>query len=284
MNTQKNSTNFGADVLKIASLAGEYDQGPIFLAHTHAKELKDLLAKVNAVKANGDDSMRETMLEYWNASPEGSDFQRKHAALKAIKQRTPTQEAAFSTSTKVLNSVNTMMVRTVHTFEGIDRLQRTGRKVTIARVAGSKQFACYVVNDKLGEFEQVRFTAAQLQACGGATFTEKTSTPDVRQACVTKKQGAANKDKGANGDAIPAVKIAEAVNAIDTSLAGLTAADGHSFALGKDAKLSVMLMWARLDATLTDADKVAARKAFAELGVKEEPKPAKQATQIVKSA
>ena len=93
-----------------------------------------------------------------------------------------------------------------------------------------------------------------------------TKAVDIRAMLKTAKKGAANNTKAkGNGEAIAPSKLAEPVTNLDSTLAGL-AQDGGGFAVGPEARKALLLLYARLHATLTDLEKQQALDWFAAEG------------------
>jgi hypothetical protein len=249
--------------------------------HSYVSELEALSAKLDfngSLAVEKQDSVRSILLDYWKASPEGNVFMTAHAGLAGIKEKTEQQKAAFEQSTKSLNMVNTMLQRAVDTYRGVSALRKQGFAVTIAKVQNSNTFACYVKRGD--EFELVRFNAAQLRNVSGAKIEAKTSTADVRESLSTAKSGAANDKKGGSGERFSPSELPNAVTRIDTSVAAIIKPDGKGIAAGPKATEALHLLWARLDAMMSDSDKAAARKAFAAEGVKAKAEDAKAEASI----
>jgi hypothetical protein len=257
---KRNVSNIGADVLHLASIKGELNTGPIMLAHTYASELTGLIDKV---KGGDDDSIRSLMLEYWHATPEGEQHSKRYEQLKALgKLKTTEQKAEQATMLNQQNAVYQMLIRAVKTCEGVNILRQSGRDVTITRVANTQNtFACYVYRTATGEGEWINFSATQLQHVASATFDDSTLVSDIRIACQSGKKGAANANKGANGERIAPSKLGDAAIQIDTSLAAIVDDNGKIVA-GPKALSGLHLLWARLDALMSEVEKQKARETF----------------------
>jgi len=258
-NTARNASNIGADVFHLATIKDELKSGPIMLAHTYPAELTSLLARITSSK-DGEDSIRGMLLEYWHATPEGDTHKKRYDQLVALgKLKTAEQKTEQATMLLQQNNVAIMLQRAVETFQGIDLLRKAQRDVTVTRIHNQQNaFACYVYRTATGEGEWIRFSAEQLRNVASATFDNDTKVSDIRIACSSAKNGAANKDKGTNGERIAPSKIADAVTAIDTSLAPLYKDDG-SLAVPPGGMKALHRLWAQLDAVMSDNDKAKAR-------------------------
>lgn len=260
--TKANTTGFAGEVLRLATTASEVDTGPLALCAKYQSDIANLHGKLEAARKSDDStSQRKIILDYWRASPDGDQFTTDKAALSAVKNKTTEQGGMLSDMLKRENKVNVMLIRACDAFAGIAALRRNGRDVRVAPLPNTSTYVCYVKTP--AEFESVRFSIANLKAVPGLSFTAATSTADIRKECSTFKQGAANKDKGNAGERLTHGPLAKAMHVVDTSLSAIV--NGQSIVAGPAVKKAAHELWARLDATLSDADKAAARKAFAAL-------------------
>jgi hypothetical protein len=277
MAIKSNVTSFGADILHYAGLKGEADSGPLFFALAHKRELSELKHKLDQAEKSGE-KLRPIVLDYFKATPEGEELDKEYASLLAVKQKTPDQVVKQQTILELFNQVNIQTLRNIETLSGVKMLEALGRSVNITRIQGSNKYACYVLNNAKNddgtmiEFIHVPFTATQLRrlpqlAIG--TVNSGMATADIRKATDSLKSGAANKDKG-NVDAIARGDIGKVAKQLETSIAG-TVIDGKLEGVSAATRNDVMLLWAHLDATLSDEEKNKARAAFAKDAAPIEP-------------
>ena len=268
MSKLSNSSLF-SDMLRIAGNKADYDSGPIYLVHAHYTELAELVA-MHAKR--GEQSTRACVLEYWSErTPEGKRFEAERAKLAATEKRTPEQEAEFQRMSKQNNAINISLERAMKAYVGVQFLRSIGITVDIEKAegaGGTNTYDTYCQRPKV-ERNSVFFNASQLMKVEEHIPHIKADAKavDIRTMLKTAKQGAANKDKAkGNGEAIAPSKLAQPVNDLDSTLAGL-AKDGGGFTVGPDANKALLLLWARLDAQLTDLHKQQARDMFAAEGV-----------------
>ena len=267
---KSNDSGLVADILRFMDMEGQVQTSALYVCSAHAEEMAALLAKVTAVKSQGEESIRQTMSEYWQGTKSGDELLAKHAALKAIppKQRTQVQREQFKLLQLSVNNMSIKLQRAVFTYEGVSVLQQNGRTVKIGKVPGSKSFACYVIGD--GEFEMVRFTAEQLRMVSAVDFTAKTPTTDILAGCTSSgKKDTPNEDKGANGTALVGADIGKAITALDTTIAKHTSDDGK-LAMSEANQEAFGLLWARGERTLTKAQKAKYLAKYDAEGAKEE--------------
>jgi len=284
----KSNSNLFADVLRIAKSKTEYDSGPVYLVHAHYSEIAELVA---LLAKRGEQSVRACVLEYWSErTPDGKRFEAERMKLANTEKRTPEEEATFQRMGKQNNNINMSLERAVKVYNGVSFLRSIGIQVDIEKVDGkddSNTYDTYCKRPKV-ERNDVFFNASQLMKIEDHIKAIKPDAKavDIRAMLKTAKAGAPNATKAkGNGEAIAPSKLAEPVNTLDTTLAGL-AQDGGGFAVGPDANKALMLLWARLDAQWTDVHKQQARDMFAALGAKGEQasKPKADITATLKKA
>jgi len=275
----KSNSNLFADMLRIANNKTDYDSGPVYLVHAHYSELAELVA---LLAKRGEQSIRACVLEYWSErTPDGKAFEAERSKLAATEKRTPEQEATFQRMGKQNNAINMSLERAVKVYRGIAFLRSIGITVDIDKVKNTDTYETYAKRPKI-ERNDVFFNASQLQKIEDhIKFIKPDATAvDIRAMLKTAKKGAANETKAkGNGQAIPPAKLAEPVNDLDSTLAGL-AQDGGGFSVGPDANKALLLLWARLDAQFTDLAKQQGRDWFAAEGAtgKDAVKPKKVAS------
>ena len=268
MSNSKSNSSLFSDMLRIAGNKADFESGPVYLVHAHDGELAELVALHTK---RGEQSTRACVLEYWSErTPEGKRFEAERAKLAATEKRTPEQEATFQRMTKQNNSINISLERAMKVYVGVTFLRSIGINVDIEKVtgtSGANTYDTYCQRPKV-ERNSVYFNASQLMKIEEHIPHIKADMKavDVRAMLKTAKAGAANKAKGkGNGEAIAPSKLAQPVTDLDTTLAGL-AKDGGGFTVGPDANKALLLLWARLDAQLTDLHKQQARDMFAAEG------------------
>jgi len=277
MNTLRNSTSYGADILHYASLKGEQDSGPLFFAVAHAATLRELADKV-AYAVSKEEKVRPIILDHWKSSPEGDEVQKEYASLLGIKQKTPDQTVRQQTLLELFNQVNIQTLRNIETLVGIDKLSAWERDVNIQRIPGTSKYACYVISTQQNddgtrkEFIHVPFTATQLRKLGKVQLDVATvdtiSTADIRKACDSLKQGAPNAQAGGT-EAIARTALGKTAKALETAIAGTFDASGKLDGVSAATRKDVYMLWASMDAQMSEAEKAKARKAYAELNAKQ---------------
>ena len=289
MAINSNASSFGADMLHYASLKGEADSGPLFFALAHKAELGELKHKLDHAEKNGE-KLRPVVLDYFKATPQGEELDKEYAGLLAVKQKTPDQVVRQQTILELFNQVNIQTLRNIETLSGINKLNALDRTVNIQRIQGSNKYACYVIsaqkNDDgtMKEFIHVPFTATQLRRLAAMDMSKDLSasmaTTDIRKATDSLKSGAANKDKGSE-QAIPRADIGKVAKQLETSISG-TVIDGKLEGVSAATRNDVMLLWAHLDATLSEEEKSKARAAFAKDAAPIEPVKTTVPVQVIK--
>lgn len=256
------NTNSAFTKAVINAVAGkeDFEFGPLLLIKNYEQDIDALLSKVRAAAGSKDITTASIIREYFAAaSPEGEKLLEDRANLAEQKVKSPSQRQQYITLTKRLRAVEAMLLRTVQAFEGITALRSTSFSVHIENVRKSNALACYVTGKN--ERIPVAFTIKSLMKLVDCTFSADTAADDVLDLTRSNKQGAANKENKANGERIAPAKLGEAVRNIDTSIAAVTS-DNGKLVIGNGAKSQLLLLWARLDATLTDDDKMKARAEF----------------------
>lgn len=271
---KSNDSGVVADLLRFMDMEGQVQTSALYICLAHAEEMAALLAKLNLVKSQGEDSIRQIMTDYWQGTKSGDELLTKHAALKAIpaKQRTQVQREQFKLLQLSVNNMSIKLQRAVFTMEGVSILRANDRSVKIGKVPGTKAYACYVIGN--GEFEMVRFTAEQLRLVSGASFTKETATTDILASLTSSnKKDTPNDEKGANGTALVGADIGKAVASLDTTVAKLTSDDGK-LAMSEANIDAVGMLWARCERTLTKAQKAKYLAKYDAEGTAEETKVA----------
>lgn len=270
-----NASSYGADMLHYAGLKGEQDSGPLFFALAYHQTIIDLSMKLDHAKANND-KLRPIVLDHFKATPEGEEVQKEYAALLAIKAKTADQTVRQQALLELFNQVNTQTLRNVDTCKGIDMLRANGRQVNIQRIQGTSKYACYVVSlaknpdGTAREFINVPFTATQLRKIADLPSIDALgdkSTADVRKLVDSLKQGTPNAQAG-GVDALARTAIGKAAKALETSIAGTFDKDGKLDGVSKSTRNDVYMLWASMDAQMSEAEKAKARKAYADLNAK----------------
>lgn len=266
-NTIKNASTFGSTVLSLAVMKGQSDTGPLLLIKDNEQDVANLAARVQDArdqkKQGKEASERDTVLSFWRATPAGETFMSRKAAAEARRKATKGKEdaEAFAEFTKQETSINTMLIRTVDCFEGIQALRRNGRTVHLRNVKGQKAVACFSMNPAADEIELIRFGIAPLINVVKADFTAKTPTSELL-AAARKAGGSAPSEPGA-GNRLVHGALSSAIVTVDDSITALVDSNTGKIAAGPKVQASALALWARLDAMLSDDDKAKARAAFA---------------------
>jgi hypothetical protein len=278
MNSISNVSSYGADMLHYAGLKGEQDSGPLYFALAYHQTLVDLSAKIDHAMANND-KLRPIVLDHWKATPEGEEVQKEYATLLAIKAKTADQTVRQQALLELFNQVNTQTLRNVDTCKGIDMLRADNRQVNIQRIPGTSKYACYVVSlaknadGTQAEFINVPFTATQLRKLATVKVADIAgkSTADVRKMVDSLKNGAPNASKGGT-EAIARTELGKVAKALEASIAGTFDKDGKLDGVSQATRNDVYMLWASMDASMSDTEKAKARAAYAELSKVEAPK------------
>jgi hypothetical protein len=272
-----NVSSYGADVLHYAGLKGEQDSGPLFFVLAYSDRLHSLKDKI-AYAVSKEDKIRPVVLDDWKATPEGEDLIKEYASLLAIKQPTAEQKVRQKTLLDLQNQVYIQAVRNVETCVGIDKLKELGRSVTIQRIQGTTKYACYVISNAKNEdgnaveIFHVPFTATQLRKLGKiATIDATIPTTDIRKECDSLKQGAANNDKGGI-EGLSSGEIGKTAKALDAAIAGRFK-DGQLEGMSAATRNEVYMLWAQLDASMSNAEKAKARAEYNALAAKSDVAP-----------
>jgi hypothetical protein len=272
-NTLKNSTSYGADVLRYAGLKAEVDSGPLFFALAYRHEIEELSARIDNAKGS-DDKVRPIIMDNLKSTPEGEELLKEYAKLLETdkKLRTAEQGERVKALHELQMQVYTQTLRNIDTLKGIVKLEQAGRAVLIQRLPSTTKYACYVVStlkDDKGNMIEVfhtPFSATQLRKLGTmqTPIDANQPTSDIGKLASSLKQGAANVDKGGNGDGIARADLGKTAHALDAAIAG-TIIDGKLEGVSGPTRMEVMMLWARLDAELNDVEKAKARLEFAKL-------------------
>jgi hypothetical protein len=275
-----NVSSFGDYFLSLATMSSKLSAGAVGGAHLFGDSLKLLRNELaHARKKDNDETVRNTCLKSWRSTPAGETFEREKVALSKIdpKVRSDVQKKRVKQMRLEENNVALQMERACDAFTGMEILRQT-RIVNVVEVTeGSGVFACFVRSEKtLKEMQNVEFTATMLQSVPNHVkyITDKTSTADIaaKVSGGAGRKGKAGKKKGGKTERIAPSALAPALEAIDVSVAAIIKDSGQGIAAGPDANNALHRLWARFDALMTDAEKDAARAAYAALGVKEKAK------------
>lgn len=264
---KSNASSIGANVVMLVRKGDEVKTGPVFLAHAHGAELTELAAKALAADVVKNNETRQTLLDFFYASPEGGIARDRFNALKAMDHKTKEQDAEQATLHRQNNAAVTLLDRACRTAQGVNVLRAIGCQVLIERLNGQQSYVCYVNRNIEGDRDNMRITAQQLQTLSGIKSVielEKLGMAGILTAASSAKKGAANEDKG-NAEAIAPRQLPDVMAKLDTSLAGVEA-------IGGKTKEQAHLLWARLDSLMSAEEKAKAREAFYKLGVEEERK------------
>lgn len=284
----KSNSSLFANLLRMANDKSDYDSGPVYLVSENYSELGEL---VNLLAKRGEQSVRSCCLEYWSErTPDGKKFAADYAKLSSTEKRTPEEDATFQRMGKQNSAMNISLERAVKVYKGVHFLRSINLTVEIEKVDGigaKNTYDTYVQRPKV-ERNSVFFNASQLQKIEEHIphIKPDMKAVDIRTMLKTAKKGAANvtKAKG-NGEAIAPSKLAEPVNNLDSTLAGL-AQDGGGFAVGPEARKALMLCYARMHFTFTELERQQAYDWYAAEGAKgaEAVKPVKNVVTTVKKA
>jgi hypothetical protein len=290
-NTLKNSTSYGADVLRYAGLKAEADSGPLFFAHAYRHIIQELSNRIDDAKGQ-DDKVRPIIIEHLKSTPEGEDLLLEYAKLLETnsKARTAEQNERVKALHGLQMQVYTQTLRNIDTLKGIVKLELSGRSVMIQRIQGTTKYACYVVSTRKDpegnnvEVFHTPFTATQLRKLANLATPVDANMPttDVSSLASSLKQGAANDDKG-GVEGLARTEMGKVAKSLDAAIAG-TIVEGKLEGVSAPTRMEVMMLWARLDAELNDVEKHKARLEFAKLAAAPEAVTAKADTAALKTA
>jgi hypothetical protein len=291
-NTLKNSSSYGADVLRYAGLKAEADSGPLFFAHAYRHEIEELSARIDDAKGQ-DDKVRPIITEHLKSTPEGEDMLMEYARLLETKKeaRTAEQKVRVATLHGLQMQVYTQTLRNIDTLKGIVKLEQASRKIRILRIQGTTKYACYVAStlkDERGEDVEpftTPFTATQLRklATMSTPIDANMSTSDIGKLASSLKQGAANVDKGGAGEGLARGDIGKVAKQLEAAISGCFE-NGKLEGVTGPVRNDVYMLWAQLDAELSDVEKHKARAEFAALAAKPEAIATKADTAALKTA
>src|SRR5262245_11110016 len=283
MISKGNASTFGRDFYDFAMLQGEFKTGPLGLVKDHYTELCGLAAqcltaaaKVADLQAKGDTegaakvpTGRAIRLGHWYDSPRGQLFKKEYDLLNSTKKRSVNQQRRFKTMQDEQRAMNINLERVVDTAIGVERLRAQGINVDISQLPKTNRYVCDVYG--IGE-KKAQWSATKLQdfaawctdeKLGKITTEEAISAEMKASAAQSNREGSAGEEHTANGDSVDVKQLANAITSLDTSIAKHENAKGDGVKGGKPANAALHMLWARLDAMMSDDDKEIARKAYA---------------------
>jgi len=248
-NAIKNTkSDIGTVLIGIGEQKDQVTAAPIMLANQYKHELEQLAFRVKKSK-----SKRETLLDFFMSSTDGTTFRARYEKLKKLGDtKTKEQYEEQDAMLRQQNAACTLLGRACDVALGVKALRDVAKcKVLIERVPNQKIYVCYVSHDMEGDRDHATFNSTQLQGAAEALMSPDMTIQQLKKACVGGRSAA--EEKGGI-DKVAVKDLPQVLKAVDTTIAGLEKTGSNSDALG--------LLWARLDATLSLEEKNKARATF----------------------
>ncbi len=265
--TTSNVSSFVRSVIGLCDAKDKADTGSFALIMTHRADLEDLRGRVNYAKTVEGTSVRGVIREHFAASPEGEKMIQRYADLVELKSGVSiTQRGEKLALKRRLENVNTMLTKTVDTLSVVISLEEQGFDVRFAKVANTGAVACRVKGS--ADQDHALFSASTFLKLAGKSFVNLDSYAGVQELAKTAKAGKPNENKG-NVEAVAPAKVSSVVESVDTAIAGFDIGQ-KDCGLSPGAVKKLALLWARLEMTLSDAQKEEALGIFNDEGTDDE--------------
>lgn len=256
-NQTNNNVAFGKAINDVMSSKEAADSGAFAIISKHQDDVYALHAAVE--NADKDTSVRSIILANYFATDAGATAKAKYDKLVALKQNiSAMQKTEKETLAKRFKAVDQFMTITLDVFAVINKLAKQQFDTTFRTVAGTGRVVARIKGP--ADDEASSFSVAQVRKLAGQDLTAAKSFAHLQELATSGKQGAANKDKGAN-DSVPIGKVAEVVNALDTTIAKVEHM-GKDNGMTKASREALMRMYARLDEMLSEEEKALAHKLY----------------------
>jgi hypothetical protein len=211
-----NTTNISKFIINIVESGEAFKSGPFDLIAKNRNEISALNDRVrHAVEAGN--AVRSVVIDFFRGNPEGEKLLEAHEGLKG-KGKSKNEKERAKALHKRIESVNALLQRTCEVYDVIDRLSAAEFNVRLSTVKGTAVTVCKIAGPDDDSDDAKPMSVEAMRRLADISFTN-IRTVDALLFTTGRNKGA-NKEKGSNGEKIAPSKIGEAIDNLDTTLAG----------------------------------------------------------------